>query len=774
MILRRRREWEGAQRLFWDAFAFSLLLWIVGELGFMYGELAEGRASWVRWHTMFSLCGGIGPMIAVFARPDRGVRKDAAAAISVDLASYGLLATFIYAYFLMVPSLAVTSAQDLEAVLLRLVEAHRLLLVSGFAAGVWLGRNTAWRSTYSRLLAGAAVGGLLRLATDRAIAHGRYYSGSIYDLAWIVPFGAYLWAAAKAPASPKGREGEIELATDAPSAIFSAIPVLLMPFLGYGLLRVNPIGEPGDSFRMLMTTLATVGGLGLLTLRLSVQSGHLQRADAQVRLMAAAIEQSGDLIMITRADSTVEHANDACATALGYSREDLRGKSLQDLLEHGFDHMVDHIGNEVRRKGIWRGTLLHRRSNGTTFPAASSVVALKDHQGKVTHFVGVERDITDDLRLRDQLVHSERLSAVGELVAGVAHELNNPLQTIIGSVELLIEEGKDSSLLGDLQIVRQEAGRAGQIVRNLLAFVRRSTPDRVVADLNAIVRATANLREFHLAQQNIALLTDLQPGPLPVLVNREEVQQVVLNLVINAEQAILSGSGSGTIRLVTRSDGASQVLTVADDGPGIRPELRGRVFEPFFTTKDVGQGTGLGLSLALGIASSHGGSLELCPEGPSPGACFRLTLPASATPVVEAMPPARVSVRAANGAESRGAARIVEDEDPVRTLLARLLRRRGYEVTEATSVTAGKRALDGRPFALVLCDVRLADGNGGECLRYIRTLRPEMAQRVVFVTGDATALAGGAGEFSDVPILPKPFTIADLDRVLAGLPAPSA
>ena len=157
--------------------------------------------------------------------------------------------------------------------------------------------------------------------------------------------------------------------------------------------------------------------------------------------------------------------------------------------------------------------------------------------------------------------------------------------------------------------MRQEAARAGQIVRNLLAFVRRGSPDRVATDLNQIVRATADLREFHLMQRNITLMVDLQSGQLPIFVNREEIQQVVLNLVMNAGHAIADGPGSATIVMRTESDGTHQMLQVRDDGPGISLELRGRIFEPFFTTKDVGQGTGLGLSISLGIATAHGGSL---------------------------------------------------------------------------------------------------------------------------------------------------------------------
>jgi signal transduction histidine kinase len=191
----------------------------------------------------------------------------------------------------------------------------------------------------------------------------------------------------------------------------------------------------------------------------------------------------------------------------------------------------------------------------------------------------------------------------------------------------MLDQQADPGNRQDLEMVRQEAARAGQIVRNLLSFVRRGTPDRVAADLNQLARTTAMLREHHLAQHNIALQLELHPAALPVLVNREEIQQIVLNLVLNAEHAI--GSRPGTIVIRTDAGEHAHTLQVIDDGPGITPELRGRVFEPFFTTKDVGQGTGLGLSIALGIATSHGGSLELQDRG-GKGACFQLTLPVHA------------------------------------------------------------------------------------------------------------------------------------------------
>jgi len=763
VILYRRRSWDGTQRLFWDTFGVGMALWCIGEVGFTVTALT-GERSWVQWHTMFSLCGGIGPVVAMLARPYLGSRKSSAWAVGVDLVSYAMLLGFVFAYFIMVPSVVPASGPAPQSTLLTLVQAQRFVLMAGFAWCVWLARETAWRDTFARLALGATIGFFLRFVTSGAISAQRYHEGSFYDLAWIVPFFCSFWAAAEAPRSVSEPES-IPQRSAWRSVVLSATPVFLIPLVGFSLLRLQPLGEPADSVRLLITVLATVAGLGVLTLRLSVQSGELQRADARMRMMAAATEQTTDLIMITRADGRFEHANDACVQALGYSREELSGMTLSSLLERGFERMVDHVGSEVRQKGSWRGTLVHRRKDGSTFPASSTVVPLRNSEGRVTHFVGVERDTTDELRLRDQLVHSERLSAVGELIAGVAHEINNPLQTIIGCVELMIEE-RPPGVQRDLELVRQEATRAGQIVRNLLAFVRRGSPDRSTADLNQIARAVAQLRENHLADRNIVLRLELHPSALPVLVNREEIQQIVLNLVLNAEHAMEERTGIITVR--TNAGENAHTLQVADDGPGVNAELRGRVFEPFFTTKDVGEGTGLGLSIALGIATAHGGSLELLPS--ATGARFQLTLPARPVPTapIRTLASGPVAGASEDSAQPRRAL-VVEDEAPIRALLTRMLTKRGFQVTQAGSCADAEAASGTAPFDLILCDVRLDDGNGIECLRHLRLVQPDVDRRFVFVTGDISALAEHQGEYGELAVLTKPFTASDLDRVLGSL-----
>jgi PAS domain S-box-containing protein len=474
-------------------------------------------------------------------------------------------------------------------------------------------------------------------------------------------------------------------------------------------------------------------------------------AGGHARLLAAATEQTADLILITRADGTVEHGNAAFLRALGYSREELVTCRFGDLLERGFERVGDHIAREVRARGSWRGTLLRRRRDGSIFPAASTVVGLKQDGGTITHFVAVERDTTEELKLRDQLVHSERLSAVGQLIAGVAHELNNPLQAIVGCTELLIEEHRDGPLRADLEIVAREAARAGQIVRNLLSFVRRGTTDRSPADLNDIVRTTTGLRRYAFEQRGITLSLELAPEALTALVNREQVQQILLNLLINAEHATHSRADAGQVTIRTSPAGVRHAIEVSDNGPGIRPELRGRIFEPFVTTKDVGQGTGLGLSISHGIASAHGGSLELAPT--RTGACFRLTLPAY---IEHARAPA-----AAGRELSARRALVVDDKEPIRVLLARLLVRRGFEVVQAASADQAFAAGPPGGFSIVLCDVNMPGTGGLHVLEHFASQEPSIARRFVFITGDATLLE------SHALVLPKPFTATDLDGVLA-------
>jgi two-component system NtrC family sensor kinase len=279
------------------------------------------------------------------------------------------------------------------------------------------------------------------------------------------------------------------------------------------------------------------------------------------------------------------------------------------------------------------------RKDGTQFQAACVAAPIVASGNNIAHFVTVIRDITEELRLREQLVRGERLSALGEFVSGMAHEVNNPLQSIIGTIDLILEQQHEPTVRADLERTRFEAGRAGRIVRNLLMFVRPTSKERLLADLNEIVISTVAVRAYELEMAGVQTREQYARSLPLVLANREEIQQVVLNLIINAQQAMSETRGPRVLSVQTSMAAGNALVEVRDTGPGVPPELAGRIFEPFVTTKQGSSGTGLGLSLSFGIARAHGGTLELVHA--DDGCCFRLSLPGAGFPGPASVHPSR-------------------------------------------------------------------------------------------------------------------------------------
>lgn len=767
-IFRRSRDWVGAQWLFWATIAAGFTLWIIGHVGWSQQLVSVQAPVWVSWHTVFTMCGGVAPLIALLARPHLGPRHGAVATTAVDIVGFGLLAGFVYSYFIIVPGLdaPIQGAGRLSPLLL-IIQVQRLLIFAAMVAAVWLSRPGAWRTTYRRLAIGYGIGFVTRAMASVAIVQGTYVPGSLYDLTWILPFVFTLWAVVESPSS----EAEEAVADSQPSDPWLVtFGLALIPILGYGGYYFSPLGSPADDFRVLLTTLTTIAGLALLTMRTIVQRTELRRADARLRLLAAVAQQAGDLVIAFDRTWLVREANDAAVAALGYSREELARLKCPDLTADEGHDAGREADRALKSDQAWRGTIVRRRKDGTTFPASSTMGALRDDAGRVTHFVAVERDITDELRVRDKLVSTERLSAMVEVVSGVAHEINNPLQAIMGCTELVLEGAASlpEQAQKDLETIRSEAGRAGQIIKNLLGFVHRGAGERGIHDVNAIVRTVAALRAYHLRQLGIELDLRCQPEALLARINEDDIRQVLTNLILNAEHAI-AGAGRGRrISVYTWRDAHGIAVQIADDGPGIPPELRGRIFEPFFTTRQVGEGTGLGLSISLGIAIAHGGLLEFAPS-PEGGASFRLTLP----PWVDA---ARGESAPAAAADTPAAvagprALVVDDEEPVRLLLVRMLERRGFHVLQASEADAALALLAAAPFDLVVCDAQLPRVAGSELFLWSREGRPQLQGRFVLVSEDgATAQATAAR--AGLPLLSKPFTASQLDAVLGSMNAP--
>ncbi len=655
VIVRRRHCWTGCHWLFWATIALGLVMSAIGVVGWTVDELLLGySAPWIAWHAVFALFGGVAPLFALLAQPHRGIRENVTATTAVDIAGITVLTGFLYSNFVVGPGASSVSSGAPSASLLMLSELQQLLACVGMALAALVARDPAWGKTYRRMALGLLVSFVTLTLVNAEIWQGSYQSASLDEAFWILPFAFYPWAAAAAPISAaSASDTDSTISTPSrPWVIFGGLA--LIPLIDYGLRAVSQAG-PSDAFHDLSTAVTIVSVLPLLMARLAVERAELRQADTRLRLLEAAIEQADEQILIVTPDGRIQHANNAYCRAAGYSQAELMHLRGGDLLEENALPMLNQIGQVLSTGRVWRGALVHRRKDGSTFPASSAIVPLSDAHGRITHYVGVERDISEEVRLREQLIHTERLSAVGQLVSGVAHELNNPLQSVLGFTELLIETEREPQAKRDLEQVRSEAIRAGRIVRNLLAFVRRSSSERSLASLNEIVRTTIALRSYEFGSANITLEEEYADNVPAVLVNREEIQQVVLNLILNAEQALRSARREGVLAVRTEITDAGAVVEVRDDGPGVPPELAGRVFEPFFSTKDVGEGTGLGLSIALGIAEAHGGSLKLVPV--AVGARFRLTLPVPGAQGEAASEPAAVAdsgVGAAGGDWARG------------------------------------------------------------------------------------------------------------------------
>jgi len=383
---------------------------------------------------------------------------------------------------------------------------------------------------------------------------------------------------------------------------------------------------------------------------------------------------------------------------------------------------------------------------------------------KITRVLILARDVTDQRRSESQYQQADKLAALGQLVSGVAHEINNPAAIISGFAQTLLLDELKPEHREMLQMIYDEATRIGRITASLLAFARAGGKQRALVDLNDIARRTFALRSYHLSTLNITVALDLDPSEPKIWADASELQQMLLNLLINAEQALVTIERARTITVRTRADESDTRLEIADSGPGIPADLRTRIFDPFFTTKAEGVGTGLGLSICYGIARDHGGRIWVESE-PAGGARFCVLLPRDQRE--EARVPAAASEPAPHAATGRLAVLVVDDEVTLREALLRFLKRRDIHVEGVADGWEAIRLLEQRAFDVIISDVRMPGMSGREFLERLRRDRPDLVARLVFSTGDAfTPETATLLKESGVPTVAKPFDFAVLERVV--------
>ena len=352
-----------------------------------------------------------------------------------------------------------------------------------------------------------------------------------------------------------------------------------------------------------------------------------RRTHTRERILAAALATMDQPVLILGADARIQYANAAAIREYGYEAGEIAGMSVDDFVVASAELSRRQTIPEGQDRGLWTGEHVHRRKDGTEFPAAVTLSHIRDSDENIVGLVIGIRNLTEERQIAEHLRRAEKLAAVGELVAGVAHELNNPLTGISTFAQLLLEEKLDGEQVESVQLIKREADRAIGVIRDLLLFARKTEPRDVPVDINTIVQHTIRLRSYASRSSGIDVHTHLDPSNPQVRGDDQKLQQVILNLLVNAEYA-MQDVHVRHLSIMTRKDRDKVNIVISDTGQGMPEEVRERIFEPFFTTKPAGVGTGLGLSVSYGIVQGHNGTISV-DSTPNVGTTFTLSLPLS-------------------------------------------------------------------------------------------------------------------------------------------------
>jgi PAS domain S-box-containing protein len=494
-----------------------------------------------------------------------------------------------------------------------------------------------------------------------------------------------------------------------------------------------------------------------------MRAAETQRAAAAAHYRRL-VETSPDGIVALDLEGHFTEVNPAAAELAGRPAGTLLGRHLAEVVAPEDLAEMTQLRSELLSTGhdVLDHELHIARPSGERRLVRLRTTVIRE-SGEVIGTHGIVRDITDERARELQLRRAERLASVGTLIGGVAHELNNPLHAIRNFAELLMMEGRGKDDHEALEIIQREADRAAKVVSDLRLLARESQEvegGRVAVDLNDVVRHALKLRRYALSTRNIEVREDLADDLPPVLADRGNIEQVVLNLVVNAEQAMAEQLGERRLILRTRRTPGGAALHIVDSGPGIPAQHLERIFDPFFTTKAPGEGTGLGLSLVHNIVTEHGGAIHVDSQV-GKGTAFRVELPLA--------PGEKAGVAEGAAAATGRVLRVlvVDDEVAVRRVSVRFLEHLGHAVETASDGAEALDLLASREYDVIVCDLRMPGLSGEEFLQRLREDERGLERRLIFVTGDTAStdparLVANAG----VPVLVKPVRLQELARVI--------
>jgi len=505
------------------------------------------------------------------------------------------------------------------------------------------------------------------------------------------------------------------------------------------------------------------------------------------------VETMNDGLFTVSLDEMITFVNPAMLDLTGWDAADLVGQPLHVIMD---ERSVGEFRERSRRRrpaGASRFELMLRARDGSMIPVLIGVtpyLSSGENRGAFAIVTDLreqkkaeeerrrmhEEVLQANVKLRDsmkqlqsaqeQLIQAEKLSALGEMISGVAHELNNPLTGVMGYAQLLMGAGESQEVNANLERIHKEAVRCQRIVQNLLGFARGHHPERKLVDVNDVLRNTIDLRSYQLKVDNVELTVDLAQNLPPVLADAHLMQQVFVNIINNAHQALMEVKRPGSLVVRTREVGGRVRIEFIDNGPGIPHEKLGKIFDPFFTTKEIGRGTGLGLSLSYGIVQEHDGQIRVS-SVPGEGASFIVDLPAQqeGSAVTETARPASPPREATSEGKH---ILVVDDEETILELLLALLEGAGHKVETAGNGRLALEKIRQNDFDVIISDLKMPDMGGQKLYEAISELKPHLLERMIFSTGD-TVNPGTQAFFQETgnPYLSKPFRLEDVDELVS-------
>jgi two-component system cell cycle sensor histidine kinase/response regulator CckA len=493
------------------------------------------------------------------------------------------------------------------------------------------------------------------------------------------------------------------------------------------------------------------------------------------------IECFPDLIMVIDKNGKFEFVSDRIKDIVGVSPADYVGRPVGQRIEPEYrDKLLSMFRAALSgQKDIEQIEIRVRHVNGTLKTVRVTANALCDEKGEIVGVVSSGRDVTESRQLEQQLADTEKFASMGQMMAGAAHELNNPLTAILGVSDLLRERATDDASKRQIELIHQQARRAATIVQNLLAFSRPVARGRTTLRLDEIVKEAVSIERMNLEKRNIAVKIVAPDEAMPIDGDRKLLLQVFLNIITNAEQSIAPAHEQGELRIsIAREEGKFGV-TFADDGPGIPADILGKIFDPFFTTKRPGGGSGLGLTISLAVIKEHGGTIDV-ESKPGEGAVVHVVLPAavgressSDAPAVAAskIPPPSPPT----GALQERSVLIVDDEEGIREIVLEGLSSRGMKVHSLGSSEEAIAWLAENSVEIVVCDFNLPGMNGEQLFGELRRRFGARLPQFIFMTGELVS-SSVTERFQEIGarVLQKPFQLSALAALLTELLQPES